>query len=75
MIQVGCCGVLKPSDWQNTNWGKGHKERYPHSCCQTTTTGNKLKRFTRLTTQLIVDLSHLSIVNLSQLELSVSVGH
>jgi len=37
--QVGCCGVLKPSDWQNTNWGKGHKERFPHSCCQTTTTG------------------------------------
>ena len=37
--QVGCCGVTEPADWQHTQWGRGHPDRLPHSCCSTTTTG------------------------------------
>jgi len=37
--QVGCCGVSGPGDWQYTSWGKGHQDRFPHSCCHTTTAG------------------------------------
>ena len=27
------------SDWQHTQWGRGHQDRLPHSCCSATTTG------------------------------------
>eukprot|EP00090_Calanus_glacialis_P020989 TRINITY_DN32409_c0_g1_i1.p2 TRINITY_DN32409_c0_g1~~TRINITY_DN32409_c0_g1_i1.p2 ORF type:complete len:120 (-),score=27.35 TRINITY_DN32409_c0_g1_i1:630-989(-) len=37
--QVGCCGVTGWADWQQTQWGKGHTNRLPHSCCESTATG------------------------------------
>ena len=38
-MQAGCCGVTDHSDWDHTQWGRGHPDRLPHSCCSTTTTG------------------------------------
>ena len=37
--RVGCCGVTGYSDWQHTVWGRGHRDRLPHSCCVSTSTG------------------------------------
>ena len=39
LSQVGCCGVTEHSDWQHTQWGRGHRDRLPHSCCDVTTSG------------------------------------
>ena len=27
------------ADWAHTQWGRGHPQRLPHSCCSATTTG------------------------------------
>ena len=27
------------SDWEHTVWGRGHRNRLPHSCCESTETG------------------------------------
>ena len=34
--KVGCCGVTEHSDWRHTQWGRGHRDRLPHSCCEVT---------------------------------------
>ena len=64
--QVGCCGVTGYSDWYHTQWGKGHKERLPHSCCASTSTGRAVVRTRRCEETAKLCFRRICLVKLTQ---------